>query len=88
MQSQPQMRIKIINVAGRDMRGSPCDGVTITRQLGDKDITSDYSQQRGGWGEGGAGGGMSCITLIISVNHIPTSTGNITSLTNDFSFCV
>ena len=86
MQSQPQMRIKIINVAGRDIRGSPCDGVTITRQLGDKDITSDYSQQRAGGG--GEGGGMSCITLIISVNHIPTSTGNITSLTNDFPFCI
>ena len=34
------------------IRGSPCDGVTITGQLGDKDITSDYSQQRGGGGAG------------------------------------
>ena len=64
------------------IRGSPCDGVTITGQLGDKDITSDYSQQRGG----GGGGGMSCITLIISVNHIPTSTGNNTFLTKYFPF--
>ena len=34
------------------IRGSPCDGVTITGQLGDKDITSDYSQQRAGDGRG------------------------------------